>query len=43
MNNAVSGKTIENVKKQRYIACNNWSKKELFTIRTKLSYNKIFF
>ena len=29
--------------KQRYQGCNNQSKIELFSIRTKLSYNKIFF
>ena len=27
----------------RYQACNNWSKKELFSVRTKLSYNKKMF
>ena len=33
---------MENVTKQRYQTCNNWSKK-LFSIRTKLSYNNFFF
>ena len=43
MNNAAFGKTMENVKKtQRYEVCNNWGKKELFSIRTKLSYNNFF-
>ena len=43
MNNGVFGKTMENVRKHRYQACNNWSKKELFGFRTKQSYIKIFF
>ena len=43
MNNAVLGrKTMEIVRKHRYQTCNSWSKKELFTIRAKLSYNKSF-
>ena len=41
-NNGVSGKTIENVKKYRDTKCHNRTKKELFSIRTKLSYYKVF-
>ena len=36
-------KTMENVRKHSYQACNNWNKKVLFSIWTKLSYNKSFF
>ena len=36
MNNAVFGKTIKNVTKQRHQTCNR-KKKKLFSIRTKLS------
>ena len=43
MNKAFFGKTIENMRKQRYQACNNRTNKESFSIRTKLSYNKFFF
>ena len=42
MDNAVFGKTIETVRKQRYQTCHNRKKKKLFSIRTKLSYHKIF-
>ena len=37
MNNAVFGKTIKNVTKQRHQTCCNRKKKKLFRIRTKLS------
>ena len=41
MNSSVFGKTMKNVKKtQRYHACNNRKKKELFGVRTKLSYTE---
>ena len=39
MNNADSGKAMEIVTKQRY---QTRKKKELFSIRTKLSYNNFF-
>ena len=39
MNNTVFGKSY---KKQRYQICYNRAKKELFSIRTKLSCNKLF-
>ena len=35
-------KTIKNVRKHRCQTCNNWSKKESLSMRTKLSHNKIF-
>ena len=38
MNNEVFGKTMKNVRKQRYSTCNNRKEKKLFSIRTKLSY-----
>ena len=41
LNNVLFRKTMENMRKQRYQACNTGSKKELFGIRTKLSH--IFF
>ena len=41
-NNIVFGKTMENVRKQRYKTCHNKKKKELFSIRTKLSYYNVF-
>ena len=40
MNNSVFGRTMENVRKQRYQACNNQKKKESSGVRTSLSYNK---
>ena len=43
MNNAVFRKAVENVKKQRHQTCDKRNKKELFGIRTKLSYTTIFF
>ena len=47
MNNVVSRKTMENVRRNiklsSYQANNNRSKKELFRIRSRLSYNKKLF
>ena len=40
MSNAAFEKTIGNLRKHRE-NCNNWRKKELFSIRIKLSYNNI--
>ena len=40
MTNSVFEKTMENMRKHRDI--NNRKKKELFSIRTKLSYDKVF-
>ena len=43
MNNAAFEKCHRKCEKtQRYQICNNWKKKQLISIRTKLSYNKIF-
>ena len=43
MSNGVAGETIGNVEKtQRYQACNKQNQTELFSVRAKLSYNKIF-
>ena len=42
MNNSVFEKTMGNARKQRYYTCHNRKKKEQFSIRTKLSYYKVF-
>ena len=43
MNNVAFEKCHRKCEKtQRYQICNNWKKKQLISIRTKLSYNKIF-
>ena len=39
--NAVFGRTMKNVRKQRYYTCHNRMKKKLFDVRTKLLY-KVF-
>ena len=44
MNNAFFEKTMKKCQKtKRYQTCENLTKKELFNIRIKLSYNKILF
>ena len=42
MSIAVFGKTIKNVRKQIYQACNKRSTKKLFSVETKPSYNNFF-
>ena len=42
MNNEVFGKTMENVRKQKFLTCNNSKWKKLFSIKTKLSYYQVF-
>ena len=42
LNNTVFGKAMENVREQRYQVCKNRSKKELFSVTTKLPDSKIF-
>ena len=41
VNNAIFEKTMANVRKHKY-SCHNRKKKELFSMRTKFSYYKIF-
>ena len=43
MKSLVFGKTVENVRKQKYQDCNNRKRRELFGVRTKLSHNKMVF
>ena len=43
MNNAMFGKAMGNVRKQRYQTCNDRCKEELFSVRTRLSYNNFVF
>ena len=43
MNNAVFGKTMENIKNTRIKTCKNRKKKKLFGVRTKLLPNNFFF
>ena len=42
MNNVVFGKTMENARTHRYKTCHNRKNKELFSVRTRLSYCKLF-
>ena len=42
MNNSGFGKIMENMREDRHLICHNRKKGELFSIRNKLSYNKVF-